>query len=297
MSEESNDSGTEDNSVPSDATDAVDTGGGISLTGDPTGSNPLEGWRDGLSDDIKNDPSLASFKDVEGLAKSYVHSQKMIGTEKMPTPREDWDEASWNAFYEKAGRPANAEEYADPSVELPEGINLDSDTINTFKDKFHELGLSSKQASGLMDYYFNDVVKNHETMQDNNSKTLEEATQTLRNDFGRDFDLNIELARGALRKFGDDNLISMLEESGLGNNPDLIKAFANVGRMVSEDDARGGNSSLQLNGSANAQSELQNLKMDGDFQSKLMDRNAVGHNEALERWQSLHNMAYAEESA
>ena len=284
-----------DNSVGGDGSgDVVDSDGGISLTGEST-NNPLAGWRDGLSDELKNDPSLASFKDVEGLAKSYVHSQKMIGAEKMPTPREDWDDSDWEAFYSKVGRPDTADAYANPESET-EGLQLSDDKVKAFKDKFYELGISEKQAKGLMDYYMQDLSNEYSSMQENQAKSVEDATLQLREEFGRDFDLNIELARGAVKKFGDEGLISFLEESGLGNEPSLIKAFANIGRMVSEDDARGGTSSMSLNGSANAQSEIQNLKMDGKFQDLLMNRNAVGHQEALERWEMLHRLAYSENS-
>lgn len=286
MSEETSDSTPEVNESPSE---------GISLVGEPT-NNPLSGWRDNLPEDIKNDPSLSSFKDVEGLAKSYVHSQKMIGAEKMPTPREDWSESDWEAFYSKTGRPDTADAYSSPEVELPEGMGIPDEKMSAFKNKFYELGLSNKQAEGLMEYYLNDMVSEHNSMEESRSKNLENATLTLKEEFGRDFDLNIELARGAVRKFGDDNLISFLEESGLGNEPSLIKAFANIGRAVSEDDARGGVSTMELNGSANAQAEIQNLKMDGKFQEILMNRNAVGHQEALERWEMLHRLAYSEKS-
>ena len=83
----------------------------------------------------------------------------------------------------------------------------------------------------------------------------------------------------------------MLESTGLGNDPDLIRAFSNVGKMVSEDDARGGTSSMQLNG------RIKGLTMDADFQTMLNDRGAPGHQEALERWSDLHNLAFSEESA
>ena len=287
--------GNNGNSVDTASVDnAVDSDGGISLTGESS-NNPLAGWRDGLSDEIKNDPSLTSFKDVEGLAKSYVHSQKMIGAEKMPTPREDWNDSEWEAFYSKAGRPDTADAYSDPESEADgDGVQLPDDKVKAFKEKFYELGLSEKQAKGLMDYYMEDVSSEYSSMRDNQAKSIEDATSQLREEFGRDFDLNIELARGAVKKFGDEGLVSFLEESGLGNEPSLIKAFASIGRMVSEDDARGGSSSMSLNGSANAQSEIQSLKMDGKFQEMLMSRNATGHKEALERWEMLHRLAYSE---
>ena len=44
---------------------------------------------------LRDDPSLQSFKDVDSLAKSYVHLNKMMGRDKivMPTGDDDQDVA------------------------------------------------------------------------------------------------------------------------------------------------------------------------------------------------------------
>lgn len=54
-----------------------DSGGG---TGE--GGGDAKSWLESLPEDVRSDPSLKVFKDVSGLAKSYVNAQKMI------TPRE-----------------------------------------------------------------------------------------------------------------------------------------------------------------------------------------------------------------
>ena len=46
-------------------------------------------WRASLSDDIRNDPSLASIQDVNGLAKSFIHGQRMVGADKVVIPKDD----------------------------------------------------------------------------------------------------------------------------------------------------------------------------------------------------------------
>ena len=35
-------------------------------------------WRESLPEDLKEDPSLKSIQDVPGLAKSFIHAQKMV---------------------------------------------------------------------------------------------------------------------------------------------------------------------------------------------------------------------------
>ena len=64
--------------------------------------------------------------------------------------------------------------------------------------------------------------------------------------------------------------------------------------MVMEDDVRGGRSSMELNGSSNALSEIENLKLNPGFMGQLFDRSAQGHDSAKARWEELHKMAHLE---
>ena len=56
-------------------------------------------WRASLSDDIRNDPSLASIQDVNGLAKSFIHGQRMVGADKVVIPKDDASPDEMNDFY------------------------------------------------------------------------------------------------------------------------------------------------------------------------------------------------------
>ena len=61
--------------------------------GEPT--PPARDWKANLPEDIRNDTSLAPIKDIEGLAKSYVNAQKLIGRDKIPMPKDENDPV-WN---------------------------------------------------------------------------------------------------------------------------------------------------------------------------------------------------------
>ena len=58
------------------------------LSGDPKTETPqaTTDWKASLSDEIRSDKSLENIKDIEGLAKSYVHAQKLVGSDKIPVP-------------------------------------------------------------------------------------------------------------------------------------------------------------------------------------------------------------------
>jgi hypothetical protein len=46
---------------------------------------------------------------------------------------------------------------------------------------------------------------------------------------------NLASAKKALDTFGSPEFKSLLKESGLGNHPELIRAFVRVGKAISED--------------------------------------------------------------
>jgi hypothetical protein len=265
------------------------------LTGSGSDSPPSESfdWKSAVSEEVRSDPSLSTIKDIDGLAKSYVHSQKMIGADKVMAPREDWGDSEWSDFFEKTGRPSTAADYSQPEVELPDGYSVPDETIKELKDKFHEAGLSDKQAKILTSHYMESGAKAYSDNNSNHESQQNEAIEALRSDYGRDYDLNVELARSALNKFGSQELTEYLDSSGFGNNPHLIRAFVNIGKSVLEDDARGGSSTMALGGPIAAQAEITTIRGDEAFMSRLTNRDAVGHKEALAQWEQLHRQGYS----
>ena len=79
-------------------------------------------WKSSLSDELKNDPTLANFKDVEGLAKTVIHQQKVLGS-RVPIPKTDEEKAE---LYNKLGRPEDASKYE---------INIPNEMVDYFKRK------------------------------------------------------------------------------------------------------------------------------------------------------------------
>ena len=51
--------------------------------------------------------------------------------------------------------------------------------------------------------------------------------------------MKLSQAARAARYFGGDELVNLLNESGLGNNPQLIRAFEKAGALLGEDSLKG----------------------------------------------------------
>ena len=58
------------------------------VLGSQVSDNQSTDWRSSLSDELKNDSTLANIKDVESAAKTLIHQQKMLGS-RIPMPKTD----------------------------------------------------------------------------------------------------------------------------------------------------------------------------------------------------------------
>ena len=52
---------------------------------------------------------------------------------------------------------------------------------------------------------------------------------------GESLNDNLEIAKSSLNAFGTDALKSLLQESGLGNHPEVIRFMYRAGKAISED--------------------------------------------------------------
>ena len=109
-------------------------------------------WRSTLPDELKNDATLQNFKDIESLAKTVVHQQKVLGS-RIPLPKND-DE--YNELYNKLGRPEDPNKY---EVKIPQEYEqyFKKENVDEFKNVAHKIGLNNKQVNALLDYQVNSI--------------------------------------------------------------------------------------------------------------------------------------------
>lgn len=200
----------------------------------------LPEWKSSLPDEIKMDPSLSHIGDVETLAKSYVHAQKMVGADKILIPQKNAPDEDWQNVFRKLGLPESKDEY-----ELQVGEGADKELLDSFKDKALELGVLPKQAQGLLEWMNGNHEKQLESQTSEAQAKAEQARKDLERDWGQDFDKNLSAAKAVLREYGDDDVVKYLEESGLGDDPNLIRFLSKVGGNLLEDSIQGGRETVQ----------------------------------------------------
>ena len=206
------------------------------LSGDPKTETPQTNvdWKASLSDEVRSDKSLENIKDIEGLAKSYVHAQKMVGADKIPVPNKYATEKDWDAVYEKLGRPKTSDGY---KFDLPQDKQVDELSLKEFSTQAHKLGLLPGQAQGMVQFY-NDMTA--KSLQDADSKALtarETSTKELKQEWGQAFDQKVSQAATLAKSVGATELLNanLADGTKLGDHPVMIKAFAELANKMGED--------------------------------------------------------------
>ena len=192
-------------------------------------------WKEAISEEFRTNPNIEKFTEIDALAKSYINATKMIGQDKVAVPNKNSTEDQWNEVYDKLGRPESADKY---SLDIKSDVvPFDDGAIKQFAENAHKLGLSNTQAQGVLEFYKNSMEGTAQQSQVNTETAQVQAEQQLRQEWGREFENNVKKA-GALAKANLNTDILDLElKNGMrvGDHPELIKGFAKIASMMSED--------------------------------------------------------------
>jgi hypothetical protein len=196
----------------------------------PAAAAPAVDWKSSLSEDLRGEKSLSDFKDVSAMAKSYVETKKMMG-DAVRLPKTDAPPEDWDKFYARLGRPEAPDKYEFKRPQLAEGAKYDEEMETAFKGLAHKAGLHPRQAQSLLEGY---NAMQAERLQKYTGQ-MEEGVNSLKKEWGQNYDKNLSVATRAVKELGGDELIAMLDETGLGNHPTLIKLFSRLGQDMTED--------------------------------------------------------------
>lgn len=101
-----------------------------------------------------------------------------------------------------------------------------------------ELKLTQAEAQKVADLGPKLGAKILEAQQKAHTETIAQWATDAKNDKdlgGANLDANVAIAKKALDQFGTPALKQMLNETGLGNHPEIIRAFVKAGKAISED--------------------------------------------------------------
>ncbi len=121
---------------------------------------------------------------------------------------------------------------------LPDGVEMDKTALESFVPMAKQLGLSQEDAQALVDYEAKRVeefVSNQETAWNDMQTEWRTATQSDKEIGGPAFDQSLAHAKKFLGAYGTAELIEALDSTGMGNHPEIIRAFSRAGKAMSED--------------------------------------------------------------
>ncbi len=177
----------------------------------------------------------AGWKSPDDAIQSYRNLEKMdSGKVKMITADSPAEEKS--AFYKAAGRPETADGYKVP--ELGEGQEVNKEFFGGMAAVAHEAGMSGTQFDKIVDRYieYENQVKEAAVVEFNRYR--EEADRKLHENYGADYDKNIELSKRAYTEYANDDLKELLatdKYKSLMNEPPFIDMMVEMGKKNMND--------------------------------------------------------------
>ncbi len=202
------------------------------------------GFLDSLPEELRAEPSLRNFSDTAGLAKSYVHAQRMIGADKIALPGTGSNEDDWRPIWQKLGAP-----------DKPEGYEIQGDAIaeeqlQSFKDQAYAAGLTGKQAQSMAEFMQSQSATSFEADEARTAAVAQEYESDLRQEFGLAYEQKIDRAQSAARAMGIDSRVfdDIRLDNGLplGDHPFILKLFAGLADQLGEDTLEGSTTDLVM---------------------------------------------------
>jgi hypothetical protein len=264
------------------------------LTSDTTTEQPKEvDFQSLIPEAYKEEKSLHNFSNMDDFVKSYLHSQKLVGADKIAIPNKYSTENDWKKIYRQLGTPETGEGY---KYKLPEDHQIEDDTLKSFSNEAVKLGLLPNQANGVMNYY-NEIIKQGLSDQAAQQKTAQdEAVVELRKEFGASYQKEIQSAKNLVHAtLGKEFITNTLLQDGthLGDNPTVIKAFAKLANKLSEDDIVKGDVPSYLT-TSEINKQISALQQPG---SAYWDKNHISHSDSVAEVQALLRKKNNEEDA
>lgn len=123
-------------------------------------------------------------------------------------------------------------------LKLPEGSSLDATYLEQTKAMAKDLGLTQEAAQKLVERdnaMMAGFVQQHQTKWNEQVVQWEGVVKSDKEIGGNNFQSSVSDARTALDKFGTPEFKQMLNQSGYGNHPELIRLLSRVGKAMRED--------------------------------------------------------------
>lgn len=212
-------------------------------TDTPPTDTPAVPWTHQLANaDLHSNETLLLFNNLDTFVDSHLELRSTLGG-KVSYPAEDAPAEEWQAFHKAMpGFPETSEGYNVAAPEMPESVRMTDQEMNSALGGFHNLGLTSTQAQGVLALLAEANTMRFQGQQAEDQTHIDTAYDDLSKlpGWGPHTDRNLAIAHEAIRReFGDDqawlNTMVRVGDDGkvqpLKNIPQFIQMAHQYGMM------------------------------------------------------------------
>ena len=245
-----------------------------------------QNFRGAMDEQYATHASLADYQDLNGLGKSHVNQQSLIGGDKLPMPKKEWGKEEWADFNRKIGMPVDAKGYELPAHER--ATDADKEWFETMAHD--KLMLSKKQATELWDEL---NTRNSTAVEEVTTKSkvaMEEGFKALREEWGVNYDDMVKSTNKGLQRMDEDGRFrKWMKETGLNQQPEMLRFANKIAQLFNEDQAPGDTRLPMPMSQEQIQGQINKMYSDAakDPNHPLMNKKDPAHDDTVKKLTAL----------
>ncbi len=231
-----------------------------------------------LPEEMRKDPTLSNFKNINDIAKSLVETKKLVGQIK------------------KA--PDTAEGYKFTALEnLDPDFKSAGDLQKSLAGIFHKAGIDNDRADLTQKEILGTLNANMVKAKNDKIELAKVNETKLREEWGGDFEKNFSQVQNVLARIGGDDAIKAVGDLGaaLKSNVTALKIVHKLVSKLSEDSisSLGDGNKSQATDKDSAIKRINAIIQDKEFGASLTNEKHKDHIKNKKEWDDLHSVAYA----
>lgn len=198
-----------------------------------------ENWRDYIPEDLRDRQEWGRVDSIQDVFKNYIEGQKTI-SQSVRIPDANSTPEDVQRFYSKLGKPASASEYTfDYTPKEGYSLGKDDYDFSSFQDIAEKANLTKDQYAALANLYLDTQNMNYRAVQERQANEvaseLQRAELQLRQDWGGEYQSNINLIQSKIGSVYDQDTINKMNEAGLFRDQSFLKAQLQLTKMMTGD--------------------------------------------------------------